>query len=138
MRLLRSNAHSEGFAFVERLAADWETGTNRFDKPGEKLLGAFLGEQLVGVGGLNREPYDPPPSRGRLRHLYVLKAFRGHGIARALVTHLLEAAEPTFNEVRLRTASADAAAFYEHLGFQRSPISTATHVRQLRRDAHHP
>lgn len=131
MSRLRSEAHSEGFAFLERLVGDWETGTNRFDKPGEKLLGAFLGEQLVGVGGLNREPYDPAPSRARLRHLYVLKAFRRQGIARALVIHLIEAVEPAFDEIRLRTASVDAAAFYEHLGFQRSPLPTATHVRQL-------
>jgi len=137
MSLLCSEARSEGFAFLERLVRDWERGTNRFTGAGEALVGAFVGMQLVGVAGLNREPYDPAPARARLRHLYVLKAFRRQGGARALVTHLVEAARPSFGEIRLHTETDDAAAFYERMGFQPSTLPTATHVRLLRRDGRH-
>ena len=66
---LREEASSQGFRFVERLADDWARGTNRFEGPGEVLFGAFAGQRLIGIGGLNREPYDPAPGVARLRHL---------------------------------------------------------------------
>ncbi len=135
LRFLRSEARAEGFAFLGRLVREWVNGTSRFGGSGEKLLGAFRGEQLIAVGGINRETYDPAPSRCRLRHLYVLKAFRRQGVATALLEHLFEAARWTFDEIHLRTESAHAAAFYERMGFQRSLLPTATHMRHLRRGA---
>ena len=132
MTALREEAAREGFAFLERLAQDWSAGTNRFQDPGEKLLGAFLGDQLVGVAGLNLEPYEPALPRARLRHLYISRAFRRMGVATTLVRHLLEDAREKFDEVRLRTDTAEAAAFYERLGFNPIRLGTATHLMSLR------
>ena len=49
---LRAEALAEGFRQVERLAADWEARTTRFDRDGEALLAARLNGVLVGIGGL--------------------------------------------------------------------------------------
>ena len=134
---LRQEAAREGFRFLERLVDDWAAGTNRFEASGEKLIGAFVGEQLVGVAGLNQEPYEPAPRRARLRHLYVLQAFRRRGVARTLVSHLLKEARDVFDEMRLRTDTTEAIAFYERLGFNPVQLGTATHVRFLRDDNCH-
>ena len=65
---LRQEAAQDGFGMMNRLAEEWPRGANRFDKPGESLMGAFVAQCLVGVAGLNQEPYEPAPGLGRLRH----------------------------------------------------------------------
>ena len=50
---LLSESEGAGLRMVRRLVHEWETGTNRFDKPGEALFGAWLDGRLVGVCGLN-------------------------------------------------------------------------------------
>src|SRR5579875_2809299 len=40
---LREESVKQGFTMLTRLASEWEAGTNRFDRPNELLLGAFLG-----------------------------------------------------------------------------------------------
>lgn len=116
---------------MDRLLDDWGSGANRFDAVGEELLGAYFGEQLVAVGGLNREPYEPAPRTARLRHLYVLPAYRRRGVGKTLVKHLLDRADAAFDEVRLRTDMPDAAVFYENVGFRRVLLGTATHLMRL-------
>src|SRR5687768_15110823 len=81
---LIEESRGEGFRFLVRLRSEFRDGSNRFDAPGEVLLGGFQGAELVAVGGLNRDPYAPEPRVGRLRHLYVRRAFRGKGVGRAL------------------------------------------------------
>lgn len=123
---LAHEARASGHAFLDRLIADWRSGVNRFDKPGECLLGLFDGGRLVAIGGLNRDPYCPDEARvGRLRHVYVAQSHRRKGIGRHLVTELLARAV-AFERVRLRTPGA--AAFYESLGFQRVDEPEATHA----------
>lgn len=130
---LRDEAAREGFRFLDRLTAEWADGTNRFDHDGERLLGAYSGERLIGVGGLSREPYEPVLRTGRLRHLYVLRAYRRRGVAKTIANHLLENAKAYFDAVRLRTDTPEAAVFYEKIGFKRVPLDTATHLMTLTR-----
>ena len=56
---------------MNRLFFEWTTGLNAFGQPGERFLGVFAGNRLIGVGGLNRDPYVAAPNIGRLRHMYV-------------------------------------------------------------------
>jgi hypothetical protein len=53
---------SQGLRFVERLIYEHCSGLNDFDKLGEVLLTASGQDRVVGIGGLNRDPYfsDPP------------------------------------------------------------------------------
>jgi GNAT superfamily N-acetyltransferase len=119
-RLAELVAESEeaGFRFVRRLVEDWESGRNRFDGPGEALFAAVCGARVVGVCGLNADPYTAAPGVGRVRRLYVLAGFRRSGVGRQLVRAVVEAADRHFHQLRLRTEGQAVTRFYEALGFQ--------------------
>ena len=119
-------------SMVRRLWKEWKNGGNRFALPGEALFGAWRGETLAGVCGLNRDPYGGRADVGRLRHLYVHREQRGTGVGRALVRRIFEAAQPHFLLLELRTISPEAAAFYRHLGFAEVNRLFATHEVALR------
>ena len=125
---LAHSARAEGFAFLDRLVADWDSGANRFDRAGECLLGAHDAETLIAVAGLNIDPYANDPACARLRHVYVAPSHRRTGTGRQLVVALLRDAQPMFNRVRLRTTTPAAAAFYEALGFHTLNDPSATHT----------
>jgi len=123
---------SEGFRFVERLVREWEEGKVRFDGPGEVLLAAYEGASIVAIGGLTADPYTGDPMLARLRHLYVSPHARRRGIGRRLVQALEGVAQTAYHAVVLRTDTANAARFYESLGY--APLSgggTATHRREV-------
>ena len=93
----------EDFAAMQRMREDWDSGTNRFDRPGEVLYEARVGARLVGICGLNRDPYEQADDVGRLRHLYVDPKFRRRGVGRLLVSTIVKVAFCCFVRVRLRT-----------------------------------
>src|SRR2546423_527345 len=51
-----------GLRFVRRLADEWTSGANRFDRPGEALFLARSGDDVIGVCGLNIDPYAAQPN----------------------------------------------------------------------------
>lgn len=122
-------SESEGWRFVRRLADEWKAGTNWFDRPGEALFAAWAGDEIVGVCGVNADPYAGDPLIGRVRRLYVARSHRRCGIGRQLVEAVLHAASGRFTSLRLRTENADASRLYERLGFEAtSGIPDCTHV----------
>ena len=126
LAVLEREAVSEGFGMITRLRQEWERGANRFDREGEVLLGSFRADRLLGIGGLNRDPYTDDPRVGRLRHFYVMKDARRAGIGRSLVEHILGHATGHFDSVRLWTDRAGP--FYDRLGFDRVDGPKVTHV----------
>jgi ribosomal protein S18 acetylase RimI-like enzyme len=129
--LLAASAE-EGFRFVARLAEEWNSGVARYDRPGEVLLGGYVGARLVAVGGLTSDPYGGDARIGRLRHVYVLPDVRRGGIGRRLVRALEAAAVGGYHTLVLRTDTDYAARFYEALGYTRlAPGGTATHGLRL-------
>lgn len=129
-------AETEGFDMMRRLADNWREGTNRFDRPGEVLLGVYLDEGtvergLVAIGGLNIDPYLDDRALGRIRHVYVLPRARSLGVGKALVAELLERARTHFERVRLRTVTDEGSRFYEALGFEVTEEPDATHTLGL-------
>ncbi len=129
---LLADSEREGSRFVRRLVDEWATGANRFDRPGEALFIARIGDRLVGICGLNVDPYAAAANVGRVRRLYVLSAYRGLGVGRRLVLAVLQAARGRFDVLRLRTTNPAAARLYESLGFTPSTASECTHVIDLR------
>lgn len=126
------SAESEGYRFVTKLLADWRDWSNRFEAPGEAVLIAVLDDELVGVCGLNIDPYVSDAAVARLRHLYVLPKARRTGVGAALVARLIKQARTDFRVVRLRTYNPEAATFYVALGFE--PVhgdGTCTHQLHL-------
>ncbi|HSE04502.1 MAG TPA: GNAT family N-acetyltransferase [Methylomirabilota bacterium] len=112
-------ASPPGSGWVRRLADEWLAGDNRFDRPGKALLGARLDGRLIGVCGLNVDPYAGDTRVGRVRHLYVLTAWRCRGAGAQLVGAVLTAAHGRFVTLRLSTQNPSAARLYETLGFRR-------------------
>jgi len=104
---------------LRRLEENWLRGENRFNAPGEKLLGAFLGGKLVGVCGLNRDPFSQQPRAGRIRHLYVSEKCRGLGIGKQLLTVVMADASIWFDFLNAHAPDA-VHGFYHRAGF--SPV----------------
>jgi GNAT superfamily N-acetyltransferase len=129
---LVAESERDGWRFVRRLSDEWAAGTNRFDHPGEALFGAWAAGRLVGVCGLNVDPYTADGTDGRVRRLYVLAAFRRLGVGRRLVRAVVAAARGRFGSLRLRTESREAAAFYEGLGFRPVCRPDCTHTLELK------
>ena len=131
---LIAESEAQGLSFVRRLADEWASGANRFDAPGEALFLAREGAHVVGVGGLNIDPYARDPSVGRLRHLYVLSSHRRGGVGHRLVAAVLAAASGRFHTLRLSTSNPDAARLYERMGFgRRADVERCTHMMTLPR-----
>ncbi len=53
---LKSESISLGFNMLRRLEENRLNEQNRFDKSGEKLLGVYVDNPLIGVCGLNQDP----------------------------------------------------------------------------------
>ena len=128
---LVTESEQAGLRLVRRLVDEWRDGVNRFDRPGEALFGAWRGERLVGVCGLNVDPYAGDDHVGRVRHLYVLVDARRHGVARALMAETLAAARGRFPTLRLSTSNPAAARLYESLGFRPVTERHCTHLLSL-------
>ena len=132
---LIAESEQHGLRFVQRLADEWTAGANRFDRPGEALFLARSGERVVGVCGLNVDPYVAQPKIGRVRHLYVLAAHRRLGIGEQLVTRIIETARGRFERLRLSTSNPEAARLYERLGFRPRAVGAhCTHAMDMTRE----
>jgi GNAT superfamily N-acetyltransferase len=114
---LAMDAERDGHRMVSRLIAEWTEGTNRFDRPRERLYVATVDGRVVGVCGLNVDPYVADERIGRVRRLYVSAGERRLGIGSVLVERILQDARGAFDVLRLRTRNPVAAAFYESHGF---------------------
>jgi GNAT superfamily N-acetyltransferase len=128
---LINEGEAAGFHFLTKLRDDWLSGKNSFDQPGEAFFVAEVDGQLVGVCGLNRNPYDPDSRTGRVRRLYVARAYRWQGIAGQLVSRVIRAAAGHFDELELRTKTEEASEFYQNLGFLPVGRAHATHAFRL-------
>ena len=114
---LSRTAAEEGFRPIRWLIEDWEDETNRFSLPGEALYEVRDGNRLVGICGLNRDPFSKREKIGRLRRLYVLPEFRRKGVGRQLVLKVIEDAVGQFEFIRLMTLDDRSAQFFEAVGF---------------------
>ncbi len=127
------DALQTGFAAITRLVDDWRSGVNRFAKPREVLLAAWIGDRMAGIGGLNIDPYANRPDVGRIRRLYVLSNARREGVGTLLVEAIESAASASeMATIQLRTVDQRSATFYEGLGYL--PIhgeATVTHRKAL-------
>lgn len=108
---------TEGFNMLRRLEDNWRSGENRFDMPGEKLLGAYDKCTLVGVCGLNIDPFSTLVRTGRLRHLYVDLKYRRKHVGSFLLNEILSNTEIWFDCINTNAPST-AFTFYERAGFE--------------------
>ena len=130
---LVAESEQAGWRFMRRLAEEWASGANRFDGAGEAFFAALIGGRVIGVCGLNVDPYTVAQGVGRVRHLYVLSAYRRLGVGRQLVGRVIETARARFDILRLSTQNPAAAQLYERVGFRRCVgAADCTHLMELR------
>lgn len=134
---LVDESQREGFEFVQRTIDDWNSGANRFSRTGEGLWALVSGTELIGIGGLNVDPYGKNADTGRVRHLYIRKSYRRKGCAALLMKTIIGQARLNFRVLRLFTANPAAAAFYEQLGFEHLPGYKVSHVLTFDRSVRH-
>lgn len=120
-----------GFRAIDRLIKDWMTEVNRFDRLGEVLLLAWQADRVVGVCGLNQDPYVNLNKIGRVRRLYVMQDSRRQGIGRMLIHQIIRAAKPSFDGLHVRTTNPVAAQFYRAIGFTTCNDKLVTHALNL-------
>ncbi|GMK37078.1 acetyltransferase [Paenibacillus sp. CCS19] len=117
LKRLVEESSSEGFRHIKRLVADYEAGTNTFDGDGEALFIAIKEGDIVGVCGLNQDPYAGIKAVGRVRRLYVLPSARRFGIGRLLMDSVIAEARIHYQMLVLKTDNPNADLFYQSIGF---------------------
>jgi GNAT superfamily N-acetyltransferase len=126
---LLAESEASGYRFLRRVVDEWDSGANRFARPGEALLIAEKDGRWVGVCGLSIDPYLDDPRVGRVRNVYVLADHRRAGIGRRLVEEAIARSRGRFDRLRLRGEEEGPARLYESLGFRRCRgIPDCTHV----------
>ena len=124
---LGREARRQGYGSIDRLISEWQDGSNRFAGSGECLFAVHSDRQLVGIGGMTREPSDA--SMMRMRRFYVDAAMRGRGVGRLLAETLLDAVPEGTAGVTVNAGTADAAAFWLRMGFTPEVADGYTHAR---------
>ncbi|GIN72671.1 N-acetyltransferase GCN5 [Bacillus sp. J14TS2] len=124
---------SEGYKFINRLVDEYKAGSNRFDKKGEALYVAKLDGEVVGIGGLNIDPYLSLPDVGRVRHLYVLQKCRGNRVGKKLLNIIIVEARKHFRTLRLSaTDNPVANNLYIKCGFSEvDDVYKASHILEI-------
>ncbi|PFQ44363.1 GNAT family N-acetyltransferase [Bacillus cereus] len=114
---LVQDSKKEGFNFIIKLINEYKNKINVFNKTGECLYGIFQEDTLIGVGGLNEDPYTEDNKIGRLRRFYISRDYRRIGLGNVLLNQLLCHAEKYFEVIVLHTDTKQGNAFYTANGF---------------------
>ncbi|HDR4428658.1 TPA: GNAT family N-acetyltransferase [Bacillus cereus] len=131
-KYLVQESKEEGFKFLQKLINEYENELNTFNKSGECLYGIFQGEKLMGIGGLNADPYTENNKIGRLRRFYIAKDYRRIGLGKLLLNKLLSHAEKYFKVVVLHTDTKQGDVFYTANGFvKREVYKRSSHYKVL-------
>ncbi|WP_419893502.1 GNAT family N-acetyltransferase [Oceanobacillus kimchii] len=131
--LLIEDSLSEGYKFIKRLVDEYTLGSNKFDNNGEALYVARINDEVIGIGGLNIDPYLNLSDVGRVRHLYVLRKNRGIGVGKKLLNTIIDEARGSFRTIRLSSTDNPAAInLYVECGFSKvEGIYKASHVMEM-------
>ncbi|MGD9091855.1 MAG: GNAT family N-acetyltransferase [Anaerolineales bacterium] len=119
-------SRQQGFDFLDRLVQEYLGGSNCFSGANEALFSVYKRPDMVAIGGLSADPYLMEDDAGRIRHVYVLSAWRRQGVGKLLMNRIIEEASSHYRILTLRTFSDGADKFYRALGFRTEPEIYAT------------
>ncbi|PDS79670.1 GNAT family N-acetyltransferase [Rhizobium sp. L43] len=126
---LESAARQEGYRHITRLVDEWAAGDTRFERDGERLLGAYVDQALAGIGGMTVEA--AMSGALRMRRFYISAAMRRRGIGRMLALALVDHARSRCSIVTVHAGNDGAAKFWVSLGFQANGRDGYTHRLDL-------
>lgn len=126
---LAGQADREGIRIVSTVLERWRDGTERFRAPGEAILAATSGGEVVGIGALTQCPNVGGALR--MRRFYVDPAWRRRGVARELARALIAAGFEHTDVITCNAGASDAAVpFWESMGFSPVDAEGITHIRR--------
>jgi len=117
------DAYPQAFtsSVAERSAMPLSWWEKRIESPLDHLLGAYVGDELVGIVGLAFEPREKARHKVTLFGMYVTQAYQMKGLGRRLVeAALVEACKhPRLKVIQLTVTAGNDAAFalYQRCGF---------------------
>jgi ribosomal protein S18 acetylase RimI-like enzyme len=124
--LVETVAHGGSVSFMHPLAPEvaasfWADSLQRAESGGRVVLGALLGDEVIGTVTLDLATPPNQPHRAEIAKLMTRVSHRGSGIARSLMLEAERiAAEKNRTLLVLDTAVEEGAAgFYERLNYQR-------------------
>jgi GNAT superfamily N-acetyltransferase len=126
IEILRTEAAADGIRNMGILVEDWESGKERYDRPGEALFGAFDGARLVGIGCVKIETALPAM---RMRRLYVLRAARRHGTGHTLAQAMIARGFESAGRLTCNAIPPGAGEFWDAMGFERVTADGWTHEK---------
>ncbi|MCM2290792.1 GNAT family N-acetyltransferase [Allorhizobium sp. BGMRC 0089] len=124
VRTLAVTAKEEGFSHIERLVREWDDGF-RYGRRGEVLLAGWQADHLAAIGGVTHDPVLSDALR--MRRFYVHRDYRRQGVGRTLARSLLDHALSFHRPLFVHAGTADAASFWEAMGFSRHEQDGHTH-----------
>ncbi|MEI6352757.1 MAG: GNAT family N-acetyltransferase [Candidatus Nomurabacteria bacterium] len=128
---IANETSQDNYNFVQRTIDEWKNNTNKFSKIGEKLWGIIIDNKIIGIGGLNKDPFIEDEKVGKVRHIYISKQYRGFGLSKILLNLIIEKAKENFTTLRLSTNNPIASSVYESLGFKKVEGIKVTHQKDL-------
>ena len=127
--LLETVAHRGSIGFMhpvdpEKAAAFWKASLSAAERGERIVLGAWQGEELIGTVTLLLDCPENQPHRGEIAKMMTRVAYRGRGVASALLrTAERMAIEKGRTLLTLDTAEQEGAAgLYEKMGYQRTGV----------------
>ena len=125
---LAEHAAAERVNNVQRIFDGWNSGKERYDRPGEAILAALSGPgQVVAVGGITVCPMVDGALR--MRRFYVHPQWRRRGVGRGLAETLVSSGFQVAATITCNAgATAEAPRFWEAMGFERVDTPGVTHV----------
>ena len=125
---LRAEALAEGYRHIESLAEKWPAAGSTL---GNAFFAAVMEGEIVGIGGITPDPYDPSPDLLRMRRFYVRPAFRKAGVGRRLADASFAWGRPRGTRLSVLAPGRAAALFWEALGFRPDQGRDRTHLKRL-------
>jgi GNAT superfamily N-acetyltransferase len=120
---LRADAEADGHRHMTRLATELELTPQLF----HAVLAAYVDNSLAGIGAITDEPQPMSEPAWRMRRLYVHREFRRRSVGRAIASALLKEAINRVRIVTVHAGTANAARFWEALGFRQAARKAWTH-----------
>jgi RimJ/RimL family protein N-acetyltransferase len=121
---LRQRCMVEAFDFFRSSPADIEADglgdcLHRLQSPGTRIVGAFQGDVLIGIGGITRETREKLRHKALLWGMFVVPEAAGNGLGEAIVQALIAEAQGFVQSLHLTLLDGNgrAQALYERCGF---------------------
>jgi ribosomal protein S18 acetylase RimI-like enzyme len=118
---LRLHPRSYGSSYEEESEYTLDTMGARWPAAPGVILGGFVGDRLAGIAGMLVEPKVKTRHKGFIYTVYVDQAFRGRGLAAALVEVLIATAREAglrFVTLTVAVGNDGARRIYQRMGFR--------------------